>query len=731
MPIRQNQHPSVEIREIDKSQYSPAIVGTVFLVQGFSQQGVPHYPLEIATTQEFVDVFGKPTNEAERYFYATAEQVINNNGKLLASKLPYDNVKDNQYNVLPLIVDAAIPFSELSGLVDGPGATSGDFMDISGNVNLSTSSISAIYDHGITQFRKCVFNDKVAITHDNYMALLEQGAYGVDDDASDLDLSSTFVIVDQAKSQIYDQDIMPGGKFVVLVDFIDAVVSQRLFNTTGDFLSLINDIKYDNAQPLIPTTTDNFVQTVNDRADRSSFSKTLSQYFPNIVLNGTDLDTTYKNYVVLCVVSTKSDVNFNGKLNLKVEEIHIGSLADGDKDKVTGQSIFLPDVVNASSDSIKMFKNFGKTVTYDDVTTNIIADDYAEYLGFTTAQSNNLIDGSLLASKLEITFDKLSDIDDKQIDVVVESGLGTIAQFTSDDGGPCEFDPKYDTNSTVVNSPDSTAIWKLVANSLITFCSKTRKDCMAILDTPRNLEVKGNTPRLKKIDNGKTFSNTIAPLLRYVTGLNSSYAALYSNWRKQNDLTTGLPFWAPPSATTAGVYARNDTVGEIWDAPAGLNRGSLNPVSALAYQPTGSDADLIYTKNINFAKSYPTNGFILEGQKTCQNLNSALDRVNVRRTMLRLERFVAQTARYFVYEPNNVNTRTRLVNALTPTFNSFKQSQGITDYLIRCDATTNPPDVIDRNELKIAIYVKPVKTVEFLLVDFIITRQDSSFNEIV
>ena len=164
---------------------------------------------------------------------------------------------------------------------------------------------------------------------------------------------------------------------------------------------------------------------------------------------------------------------------------------------------------------------------------------------------------------------------------------------------------------------------------------------------------------------------------------------------------------------------------------SGLNRGVIQGISSLAFQPSNPDADQLYTKSINYAKRFPLAGFVLEGQKTTQVRPSAFDRVNVRRMFLRLERFTYQTSRYFVYEPNNVSTRARLVATLDPIFASYQAQGGILDYKIVCDGSNNTADIIDRNELKVAIFVKPVRTAEFILVDFIATRTDASFSELL
>ena len=128
-------------------------------------------------------------------------------------------------------------------------------------------------------------------------------------------------------------------------------------------------------------------------------------------------------------------------------------------------------------------------------------------------------------------------------------------------------------------------------------------------------------------------------------------------------------------------------------------------------------------------ENIPVDGIVLEGQKTFQVKPSAFDRVNVRRLFLRLERATYKVARYFVYEGNTAYTRQRLIDTLDPIFADVKLRNGIYDYKIICDESINTPEVIDRNELKVKIGIKPVKTAEFILIDFIALTTGGSFDE--
>ena len=119
------------------------------------------------------------------------------------------------------------------------------------------------------------------------------------------------------------------------------------------------------------------------------------------------------------------------------------------------------------------------------------------------------------------------------------------------------------------------------------------------------------------------------------------------------------------------------------------------------------------------------------GQKTLQTKPTAFDRINVRRLFLALERATQRALKYFVFEPNTEFTRNRLRNTILPIFEFAKNTEGLYDYLIVCDDRNNTPDSIDRNELIVDIYLKPVRTAEFLLVNFIATRTGQNFQELI
>lgn len=208
---------------------------------------------------------------------------------------------------------------------------------------------------------------------------------------------------------------------------------------------------------------------------------------------------------------------------------------------------------------------------------------------------------------------------------------------------------------------------------------------------------------------------------------NTNYAAYYYPWCQIPDPDLGRNVWVPPSAVVSAVYSFNDLVAHPWYAPAGLNRGTLDTVIQTERLMTQGDRDNLYIKSVNPIASFPRQGITVWGQKTLQKKQSALDRINVRRLLIDAKRFVAFTVKYLVFENNTVETRARFIELTDPYFRRVKNQQGLYDYRIIIDESNNTPDVIDRNEMRCQIYLKPAKTAEFIIVDFVVLPTGALF----
>ena len=472
--------------------------------------------------------------------------------------------------------------------------------------------------------------------------------------------------------------------------------------------------------------------------EEETISQELNGYFSTIQYADTGkLDRENMYDIGVVVLRAYLDAAEGNKISIAPIESFVGSLDRNAVNPNTGVSKFIDEIVNSQSEYINLFSNcYASTATrknYDEKCDILIVEPQkAGVLGFyedmcveDISLSKSIYDG------LNKVFDKNQDINEKEIDIVCDAGISNIAQFIKAVYGKNKgiYDPAcVDAAMFKLKSRQDTLTWRDVIQKYDNFCKNVRKDCMFIADGLRPFCLQGQKKIVRPTKPSNSIDVNLLPYIKYMTGLNTNYGAGYCDWFQKADEFTGEYFWCPPSIQAMGIYIYTDVHAEYWDAPAGLNRGIV-PALDVAFSPTMRQAGTIYNNNWNYAINYPQDGIVLEGQKTFQVKPSAFDRVNVRRLFLRLERATYKVARYFVYEGNTAYTRQRLIDTIDPIFADVKLRNGIYDYKIICDESINTPDVIDRNELKVKIGIKPVKTAEFILIDFIALTTGGSFDE--
>ena len=246
-----------------------------------------------------------------------------------------------------------------------------------------------------------------------------------------------------------------------------------------------------------------------------------------------------------------------------------------------------------------------------------------------------------------------------------------------------------------------------VLNSVITL-AESRGDCIAVVD----------------LDN---HGSTVNSVTGTATSLNSSYAASYWPW-VQVVSATGRNLFVPSSCVIPGVYAFTDNSSAPWFAPAGLVRGGITGVIQAEQKLTRGQRDLLYDGKVNPIATFPGQGIAVFGQKTLQTKASALDRVNVRRLLIELKKFLGDQARNLVFEQNTVATRNRFLSIVNPYLESVVQRQGLYTFRVVMDDTNNTADVVDRNQLIGQIFIQPAKTAEFIVLDFTVEPTGATFN---
>ena len=355
-----------------------------------------------------------------------------------------------------------------------------------------------------------------------------------------------------------------------------------------------------------------------------------------------------------------------------------------------GDSIYYPDVIFAKSqfiywtDHISAGSNWGTdtATAYTAVTTTTIdtltggTDDYATSAG-----------------EIELAYDKFKDTESEDINLVIGGSSSIVADTSTG----------HDTHVTMITS--------LVEG---------RKDCVGFVSPYRSATV-GVTTSSKQASNVRVAAD-LCPSSSYMV-FDSGYMYMYD---KYNDVYRFVPL----SGSTAGLCANTDNVADAWFSPAGFNRGNVRGAIKLSFNPDKADRDVLYQARVNPVVNFPGQGVVLFGDKTAQTKPSAFDRINVRRLFLVLEKAIATAAKFQLFEFNDEFTRAQFRNLIEPFLRDVQGRRGITDFLVKCDASNNTGSVVDRNEFVADIFVKPARSINFITLNFIATRTGVAFSEV-
>lgn len=256
-----------------------------------------------------------------------------------------------------------------------------------------------------------------------------------------------------------------------------------------------------------------------------------------------------------------------------------------------------------------------------------------------------------------------------------------------------------------------------IAEKLISIAN-ARKDVVVFVSPPTEDTVGTSTPAADV----KAWADSLT---------STSYAVIDSTSVKVYDKYNDVYRWIPACGHVAGLCAYTDNVADAWFSPAGLNRGQLLGITKIAFNPKQADRDTLYKARVNPIVSFPGQGTVLYGDKTALAKPSAFDRINVRRLFIALEKSVATAAKFQLFELNDEFTRAMFRNMVEPFLRDVQGRRGITDFKVVCDETNNTGDVIDRNEFRAEIYIKPARSINFITLNFIATRTGVDFSELV
>ena len=275
--------------------------------------------------------------------------------------------------------------------------------------------------------------------------------------------------------------------------------------------------------------------------------------------------------------------------------------------------------------------------------------------------------------------------------------------------GPCGL-TENDTKSKLIN---------------IASIAAERKDCMAFGSAHKTNIIAGD---------GNVSSNAVITknLKSFFSDVSSnSYLVLDGNYKYVYDRWNDVYKYIPCNTDIAGLVADTAIRNEPWFSPAGFSRGGIRNLAKLAWNPSKSDRDELYSNRINPIVSFPGQGAVLFGDKTALSTPSAFDRINVRKLFLTVERAIEEAAKAQLFEINDEVTRGVFRAIVEPFLRDVQSRRGITDFLVVCDETNNTPTVIDANEFLAEIYIQPARSINFITLTFTATRTGIDFSEVI
>ena len=250
--------------------------------------------------------------------------------------------------------------------------------------------------------------------------------------------------------------------------------------------------------------------------------------------------------------------------------------------------------------------------------------------------------------------------------------------------------------------------------------AELRKDCIACI-SPHRADVVDITNSETQTTNVLEFFNSLA---------SSSYAIFDTGYKYMYDRFNNRFRYVPCNGDVAGLCVRTSIEAYPWFSPAGQQRGVINNAVKLAYNPTKAQRDRLYPKRINSIVNTPGTGIILFGDKTALGYASAFDRINVRRLFLTVEQALKGAADAQLFELNDEITRANFINIVEPYLRDVQAKRGVYGFLVVCDETNNTPDIIDNNEFRADIFLKPAKSINYVTLTFVATRTGVSFEEV-
>jgi hypothetical protein len=720
--------PGILVREVDLTVgRADNVIDNIGAIAGPFAIGPVEEPIDITTEQELINTFGKPlSTDAQYEYWMSASSYLSYGGILKVVRVDDSNLKNARvgYNTTATV--------DIKNFDDYNTQETGSYH--------FAAKTPGTWANGL---KVCVIDDKadqiIGINTNDLGAAGAQIGYGVTVSLSDVafaGIGTTSEFSGYLKGIITGVTTSTTGNSsfdVKIVSRVSSTGTETQINyaqgsdltsiSLGENLTFINNSGISTGTGLYSATT------VQDWYDQQTLGLTNSTLFwrsiaPKPVTNQYAATRNAKNDALNIVIIDDTGSLTGVQGNILEKHISISKATDSISGVNSPQKTWYRNYLANFSNYVYSGTNYyTSTDTLNGITP--VATGFSTYSGVPSASFtplsissggwNQEAQGTIFNAIGNVTFELTAGADYSGNGAKATLGALNTAYdlFSNEDEIEVDYlicGPGLETKE------DSQA----KANKLISI-AENRKDCVAVISPYRASVI--------NVTNTTTQTNNVVDFFSPLSS--SSYAIFDSGYKYTYDRFNNIFRYIPCNADIAGLMARTNVTAYPWFSPAGQQRGVLNNAIKLAYNPNKSQRDLLYKARINSIINQPGTGILLFGDKTALAYASAFDRINVRRLFLTVEQALRRSAEAQLFELNNQTTRANFVNIVEPYLRDVQAKNGVYDFLVVCDTTNNTPDVIDNNEFRADIFLKPTRSINYVTLTFVATRTGISFEEVV
>jgi len=716
--------PGVLVREVDLTVgRADNVLDNIGAIAGPFPIGPVDYPIDIATEQDLINVFGKPiSTDAQYEYWMSASSYLSYGGVLKVVRTSGSSLNNANAGV---------------GIASTTSLKVDNYDDYTNNHSEGTNFTYTAKNPGswANGLKVCFIDDladqTIGITTTSLVALGATVGYGVT-------VALTNAVIAGSGSTSTFTGYLKGIITGVTTDSTNSnsTIDVKIFSRVS---SAGTETKIDYAQgsTIAAFSASDSIKFINNSGTQSGSATvaSVSDWYDNQTLGLTNT-TIYWKSIAPKPTSNRYSLDRNGKndgLHVVVVD-DLGTITGNQGtliEKHIGLSKALDSVSAVNSPQKIWYKNYladFSTQVYAGNNPSSAADAYwgtaPRATGFSTAfTANTTAQGLWGQNAQDITF---SAIGNKTytlgggVDYSSAGGMkATLGDLTTSYGLFSNKDEVQVDYLIMGPGLDGQADSQAKAQYLISVAQQ-RQDCIATVG-PHRADLVGITNTTTQTTN----------LIKYFSSLSSSsYAVFDSGYKYTYDRFNNKFVYIPCNADVAGLMTRTNIVAYPWFSPAGQQRGILNNAIKLAYNPSKAQRDQLYPLRINSIVTQPGTGTLLFGDKTALTYASAFDRINVRRLFLTIEQALERAAQAQLFELNDELTRANFKNIVEPYLRDVQAKRGLYGFLVVCDTSNNTPDVIDNNEFRADIYLKPAKSINYVTLTFVATRTGVSFEEV-